>query len=248
MLKSRFAIPCLLLSPIVAACGRKVTVEVRSEGAEGTTPVAKHPLQFMPYDRDSLFASLAAQADSPEPKVSDEIRAQLDSVSVLQETWREAESRWGDVRDSLRSLKGRLDKLDRRSRDYRQLFDRFNAMDGRERSLNRRRQSSFEAFTGLQEATAARLDSVRAVIEAWEDVAFRDYTDIETALLGDLGREVIDDTTDAAGMVTRKLPGGDWWVYTRVAVPAGELYWNTPVGDADTLRLTPDNAQHRLVF
>ena len=169
-------------------------------------------------------------------------------MSVLQETWREAEGRWGEVRDNLRSLKGRLDKLDRRSREYRQLFDRFNGMEGRERSLNRRRQSSFDAFTGLQETTAARLDSVRAVIEAWEDVAFRDYADIEAALLGDLGREIIDDTTDASGLVTRSLPRGDWWVHTRVAVPAGELYWNVPIGGGDTLRLTPDNAQHRLVF
>jgi len=248
MLKSRIAVSCLVLAPLFAACGRTITVEVRSEGADATTPVPKHPLQFLPYDRDSLFAALAAQADEPEPKVSDEIRAQLDSVNVLQNAWREAEGRWSEVRDSLRRLSERLDKMNPRAREYRPLFERFNAMDGRESSLNRRRQSTFDAFTGLQEATASRLDSVRAVIDAWEDVAFRDYGDIEAALLSDLGREIIDDTTDASGMVTRKLPGGDWWVYTRVAVPAGELYWNVHAGDEDTLRLTPDNAQHRLVF
>lgn len=248
MLKSRIAILSLVFSPLVAGCGSSLTVEVRSEGAEGTPPVAKLALEFIPYDRDSLFAVLSASADSPEPQIPDDVRTQLDSVNVLQAAWRDVEGRWGEAREELRQLAERLEAMNPRDRAYRQLFDQFNALEGRERSLDRQRLAGFDAFTGLQEATAARLDSVRAVIEVWENVAFRDYVDIEAALLGALGREIIQDTTDAMGLVTRKLPRGDWWVHARVAVPAGELYWNLLVGGVDTLRLNPDNAQHRLAF
>lgn len=153
------------------------------------------------------------------------------------------------MRDSLRQLKDRLDRMDQRAREYRQMFEQWNAMDRRESRLDGQRQAAFDAFTGLQVTNQQRLDSVRAVIQAWEDIAFQDYTDIETELLESLGREIAYDTTDATGSLTRRLPGGSWWVHARVAIPAGELYWNVPTDAVtDTLRLTPENALRRLVF
>jgi len=248
MPKSRVAMLCLALSPAVTACGSAVTVEVMSEGAEGPAPVENLEVQFLPYDRDSLFAELASRAPTPEPQMPEDLRSQRDSVGVLQETWRELEARWNAVRDSLRQLSDRLSGMDTRSREYVQLYQQFSPMEGRERSLNRQRQQAFDAFTGLQEHTSARIDSFSAVLTAWEDQAFADYTDLETDLLAALGKQVAVDTTDAMGMVTRKLGGGDWWVYARVAAAAGELYWNLPVTGADTLRLTPDNAEHRQIY
>ncbi len=250
MPKSRIAILSLLLAPLLAACGKDLTVEVYSEAGDEMQPVEDLEVQFLPFDRDSLFDALAARAQDPEPRVPDELRVQFDSVQTLQAAWREAESRWNDTRDSLRQLSDRLKGLDRRAREYRELFDRFNAMDQRERSLNQRRQRTFDAFTSLQVATQARFDSVRAVIQSWEDVAFADYTDLRDGLLEALGREVVFDTTDAEGRITRKFPSGTWWVYTRVPVPSGELYWNVPVdlSATDTLRLEPGNAEHRLAF
>lgn len=249
MLKSRVAVFSLFLTPLLAACGSSLTVEVTTEGAEGaTTPVANLEVQFLPYDRDSLFEAMAQSAGSPEPQVPAAVQASMDSVQALQATWRAVEGSWNEVRDSLRQISDQLSGLDARSREYRQLFDRFNSMEGRERRLNQQRQAAFDQFTTLQTTTQAQLDSVRAVIQAWEDVAFADFADVEGALLDALGAEVHFDTTDADGFATSTLGGGDWWVHTRVAAPSGELYWNVLAGGVDTLRLSPSNAERRLAF
>jgi hypothetical protein len=251
MLNKRLAIPSLAAASLVfAACGGgDVTLQVLTQGTDELQPVADLPVEFLPFDRDSLFAALSAAASEPEPQVPAQLRQEFDSVLVLQETWRVAEANWNEVRDSLRQLSERMQRMDRRSREYRPLFERFNGMEGREARLNRDRASAFEAFTNLQATNQQRLDSVRAVIEAWEDMAFQDYADIEATLLEDLAREIAYDTTDATGSLTRRLSGGTWWVHARVAIPAGELYWNVPTdASTDTLRLTPDNAVRRLVF
>ncbi|MDX1395114.1 MAG: hypothetical protein R3195_12020 [Gemmatimonadota bacterium] len=248
MLKSRAVVLSLVLSPFLAACGSSLTVEVLTEGADGQTPVADLEVVFLPYDRDSLFNAMAQASPTPEPQVPAALRTQIDSVQALQETWRTAEASWNAVRDSLRQLSDRLSGMDSRSREYLQLFDTFGDMEGRERTLNTRRQRAFDAFTALQTSTQAQMDSVRAVIQSWEDVAFADYADIQADLLEALGAEVVYDTTDANGLVTRSLGGGDWWVHARVPAPSGELYWNVLAGGVDTLRLTPDNAERRLAF
>jgi hypothetical protein len=249
MLKSRVAVFALFLSPLLAACGSNLTVEVVTEGAEGaTTPVPNLEVQFLPYDRDSLFSAMAQSAGTPEPQVPPALRARFDSVQTLQATWRTVESSWNEVRDSLRRISDQLSNADSRSREYRQMFDRFNSMERRERSLNQQRQTAFEGFTGLQTVTRSQLDSVRAVKNSWEDVAFADFAEVQGALLDALGAEVHFDTTDANGRVTRSLGGGDWWVHARVAAPSGEFYWNVLSGGVDTLRLTPSNAERRLAF
>lgn len=251
MLNKRLAIPTFAAASLLfTACGGgDITLQVLTEGADELQPVGDLPVEFLPFDRDSLFAALAATAGEPEPQVPAQLRQEFDSVLVLQETWRVTEGRWNEVRDSLRELSDRMRRMDQRAREYRPLFERFNAMEGREASLNRQRANAFDAFTSLQETNQQRMDSVRAVIEAWEDIAFQDYADIEADLLESLGMEIAYDTTDATGSLTRRLPGGAWWVHARVAIPAGELYWNVPTDAAtDTLRLTPENALRRLVF
>lgn len=250
MLKSRVALLSVLLAPLTAACGSELTVEVFTEAGDGVQAVSDLEVQFLPFDRDSLFRDISSRASTPEPQVPADVRAANDSVLVLQATWRVVESRWNETRDSLRGISDQLSRLDPRDPNYRPLFERFNSMEGRERSLNRERQTAFDTFTRLQQSTQSRLDSVRVVIEAWEEVAFAEYGDIEVALLEALGREIVLDTTDAEGRLTRALPGGAWWVHTRVAIPAGELYWNvvTDPGAADTLRLDPANAERRLTF
>jgi hypothetical protein len=248
MLKSRVAMLCLALSPVLTACGSSVTVEVMSEGPDGLAPVSDLEVLFLPYDRDSVFASLAAAAPDPEPQMPADLEAQRDSVQVLQEAWRELETRWNAVRDSLRQLSDRLSGMDSRSREYVQLYQQFSPMEGRERSLNRQRQQAFDAFTTLQETTSARVDSFAVVLTAWEDQAFESYPEVEADLLAAVGQGVVIDTTNAEGRITLSLGGGAWWVHTRVSAAAGELYWNVPIADADTVRLTPQNAELRQVY
>lgn len=252
MPNQRLAILSLACAPLAfAACGGgEITLEVYTQAGDEVQPVADLPVEFLPYDRDSVFAALASQASEPEPQISADLQQAFDSVQVLQEAWRTAEQEWNDLREEMRQLQQRLQGMDRRSREYVQGFERFGQLERRERQLNQSRTRAFNTFTGLQQATQTRLDSLRAVIESWEDIAFQEFPTIQSELLEGLGREIVSDTTNAAGSVTRGLPGGGWWVHARVAIPTGELYWNVPfqTGAVDTLRLTPENAQRRLVF
>lgn len=239
------------LAPLLSACGGgDVAVRVVQEGGgEGNVqPVADLPVQFLPYDRDSIFDALTAAAEEPEPQVPEALQEALDSVRVLQEQWREAETEWADVRDELQQLSNRLQNMDPRSREYRQLFERFNQLEGREQQLNQAKNQAFERFDSLQTATLERADSVRAVRDSWADIAYQDYVTIVDSILEAEGVEVREDTTDADGYATVSLPNRRWWVHTRTDVPFGELYWNVPVepAETDTLVLDPENAERRL--
>ncbi len=251
MLRRSVLTGLIALLPSLAACGGSdLTVVVLAGEEDEEQPVADLPVEFLPFNRDSIFRSLAATAEEPEPQIPDDLRAQFDSVAVLQENWRAGESEWAEAREALQNLSSRLQRLDRRSREYQQLYRQFDGLESTERRLNNARQQAFQAFDELQRKTLGRADSVRAVIEAWEDIAFMDYLDIETEILTGLGREIVYDTTNAEGTATTSLPGGDWFVHTRLSLPFSELYWNVPVdpGAVDTLRLTRGNAEERIKF
>lgn len=226
------------------ACGSSVTVEVVTEGPEGEPqPQANLPLDFLPFDRDSVFDALDAAAETPRPEMGEELQAASDRVLSLQAEWREAETEWSETRDQLRNLRERLDRIDPRDPDYRSLYDQFGQLEGREAQLDRQRKAAFDSFTAAQDEVSTRLDSFRVVLETWENDAYSGYFDIEMELLD--GEEVVADTTNAEGRATVTLPGGDWWVTTRAPVLDGELYWNVPIPDADTLRLDGSNATLR---
>lgn len=250
MRHDRLLFSTILASFALVACGGgDVTVEVLSEGSEGELqPVEDQVVRFLPFDRDSIFEALTERAEEPEPPIPEDLRTAFDSVSALQERWREAESRWAEVRDSLQQISNRLQGMDARSREYRQLYERFNSLEGRERQLNQGKNQAFERFDSIQKATLARADSLRAVREAWSDLAFQEYTPIVDSILEAEGKEIREDTTDAEGRIAVRLSAGTWWVHTRLPVPFGELYWNVPIdpSQVDTLRLSPENAEQRL--
>lgn len=227
-----------------AGCGSSLTVEVTTEGEEGPQPQANVPVQLLPFDRDSVFNALDQQAETPRPEMSDELEAASQRVTDLQTEWREIEAQWSTAREELRDLRARLDQVPSRSAEYRDLFQQFGQLEQRERRLNSRRQAAFDSFTAAQNQVSTRLDSFSVVQRTWEDAAYADYFDIKADLLG--GEEVVADTTNADGLVTVSVPGGDLWAYARVPVPDGELYWNVPVPpDADTLRLNESNGELR---
>lgn len=239
-------ISAALLSGVViaaAACGSSVTVEVTSEGPDGPQPQANLPVEFLPFDRDSVFDVLDEQASTPRPEMSGDLEAAAERVSNLQTAWRDKEAEWSETRDQLRDLRARLDELDARDPDYRGLYQQFGNLEGVERRLDRERKAAFDQFTTAQNQVSTRLDSFRAVLTGWEEEAYAGYYDIEVQLLD--GGEVVADTTDARGLATVSLPGGQWWVTTRAPVADGELYWNVPVPDVDTLRLDRSNAELR---
>ncbi len=249
MSKRRLAVPMIVCIPLLAACGGGITVQVLADGDEAA-PVEDLQVEFLPFDRDSLFAAMAGQTATPEPQLPADLEQAADSVRVLQNGWRAAEAAWNNVRDSMRSITGRLESLDQRAAEYRRLFQTFDAMEGREASLNRRRQAAFRAFDEMQQSTQERLDSMRIVIQAWEEVAFAGYDDATTEIMAALGRQTMVDTTNADGVAVGTVSGGPWWVYTRLTTPEGELYWNVMVdgSSSDTLRLQRDNAELRPIY
>jgi len=226
-----------------AACGSSVTVEVTTEGADGPQPQANLPLEFLPFNRDSVFDVLDSQAETPRPQMSEDLEAASQRVTNLQADWREKENAWSEARDSLRQLRDRLDQIDARDPDYRRLYDQFGQLENQERRLDRERKAAFDSFTTAQEQVSARQDSFKIVRDAWADEAYAGYYDIETELLD--GREIIMDTTNAQGRATVSVPSGDWWVTTRTPVPQGEMYWNLMIPDVDTLRLDASNGELR---
>lgn len=226
-----------------AGCGSSLTVEVTTEGDEGPQPQANVPVELLPFDRDSVFNALDEQAETPRPQMSEELEAAAQRVTDLQTEWRQIEEEWSAAREELRSLRARLDEVPSRSAEYRDLFQQFGELEQRERRLNSRRQAAFDSFTAAQNQVSTRLDSFSVVRRTWEDAAYADYFDIKADLLG--GEDVIADTTNAQGLATVSLPAGDWWAYARVAVPDGEMYWNVPVPETDTLRLNESNGELR---
>ena len=245
MLRRSVLLGLVAFLPTLAACGESEVIVLVLAGEEGAEkPVPNLELEYLPFDRDSVFEALSAAAEDPEPQIPEDLKVQFDSVAVLQEAWSEAEAQWAEARESLQSLSRRLQRLDRRSREYQQLYRQFDGMESSERRLNNARQAAFQRFDDLQKQTLGRSDSVRAVIESWEDIAFEDYADVEAQLLEATGREIVYDTTNAEGMATSRLPSGRWYVHTRVPLPFSELYWNVLIdpGASDTIRLTRDNA------
>lgn len=238
----------LAAATLLGCGGADVTIQVLAEAEGQSVPVTDLPVTFVPYDRDSIFAVLAANAPEPEPEVDPELVAAAEEVTQLQTTWRSTEDAWANARDSLQQLSERLQGMDPRSREYRQLYDQFGGLEGRVNRLDRDNKAAFAAFDSLQQATQRRADSMRAVIEAWEDVAFVDYLDVVAEVEEARGATAIEDTTDAEGFATQTLPGQPWYVTTRLPTQFGDLYWNVLIDPAgpDTLRLTPALAERRM--
>lgn len=257
----RFLVLLSALTPLgLAACSQpEVVVEAQmpQPGAEAPVALADLPVALLPYDRDAIFDSLTAAYSEPEPQVPAEILQEQQRVQELQTAWRQAEERWGTVRDSLRTISERLQQMQnqglRTTPQYNQLFQRFGSLEAEEQQVKQRSEAAFARFDQLQRATLSRADSIRVVQEAWAERAFADFPTIVQQRLAAAGvEEEIADTTNAQGVAVLRVPeGGRWWIYARYTLPYEELYWNLPVevtGDSTAIQLTPENAQRRPVM
>ena len=240
----------LVSAALLVGCGSDVTVQVFNEAPQGgeAMPAADQPVLFLPFDRDSVFNALSAAAPTPEPEVPQDLIDTFRQIGALQAEWRVKDAAWAEARDRLQTLSAELQNMDRRSRDYMQKYEEFNNLDSSVSRLDRDKQAAFDAFDGLQRSAVARADSIRIAIDSWEEDAFADYDVVAADILQSTGSEIFEDTTNADGVVTRNLSGGDWWVHTRIRIPRGEYYWNMRIdpGAADTIRLDTSNAEDRV--
>lgn len=254
-LKSLPVAMALLLG--VAACGPAhvvVTMQIASDNAQpgqaATTPGKDIEVRALPFDRDSVFDSLATAYGTPEPAIPQALKDQRDSVRAAQQKWQAAENRWGNLRDTLQKLKKTMDQYNRGEAKYVALFREWNDLDGQLRQVNRVKDGYFKHFSDLQKATIAASDSIKILRENWSDEAFRAVDSVFQAKQQSIGRKIVVDTTDATGMTTMKLSPGKWWITARYELPFTELYWNVPV-DAKRgktpvqVQLTRKNAHER---
>jgi hypothetical protein len=245
------ALPLFLTAAaMTAACGRSVTVQVLPKSAQDSvaTPAKDVPVEFLPYNRDSIFDALTREAATPQPQVPADLKAEKQQVADLSQKWHSAESEWSDKRDSLQKLSAELQKLDRRDPKYLPLYKKFNAMDSEVSTLDSRKKRLFASFDSLQKLTIERSDSMRAVENTWENQAFAPYEAVVDSILKQRGKKVVADTTNDRGYATGDFKGDHWYVYARYTLPFEELYWNIRIDTmkADTLKLTRENAQVRL--
>jgi hypothetical protein len=254
-MKRTFALSCLLLI-LLAACGRnEVVVQalIADQETGEAQSLANLPVRLLPYDRDAIFDSLEAVYAEPEPAIPADLLQQQQEIQSAEREWRTAEERWTLVRDSLRTLHGELEQMDRQglraTPQYLQRFRRFEQLENEVSGLETRSQTAFRRYDDLTQAFITRADSVRVVREQWADRAYADFDRVINDFLRRTRREEYADTSNADGVSRfRNIPQGRWWVYARYAQLFEELYWNLPIevtGDSVGVTLTRENAQIR---
>ncbi len=255
MTHSKFLL-AFLGTALLSACGPTqvvVTAEIGSDDpSQGGEPRALSDLEIrmFPYDRDAIFDSLTAVAETPEPPIPDSVLDAQNQVATAQQAWRDSEARWNVLRDTLQTLTEELDQLSRGQAQYRLLFRDFQDLDDEYARVERQRDAAFEDFTSLQAASMAAADETRLLRERWADEAF---VEVGAAMIQQeraSGRSTLTDTTDASGIADAlEAKAGDYWVNARYELPYTELYWNVPItvvrGEPLQVRLSRDNASVR---
>lgn len=223
-------------SILTVACGQGqvvVTAEVEVPNPDGegmvVRPVADLEVQLLPFDRDVIFDSLTRAFSTPEPEIPADLLEAQEEIAVAQEEWRAAEQVWGQGRARLQEITDEMEGLARGEARYVALFREFQDVEQQVNRAEREKDRAFARYTDLFEGYSQRADSMRLVQDQWAEEAFADYWTVFNEKLRETGREVVTDTTDAAGMASVEVPPGQWWVYARHELPFSELYWNLPI-------------------
>ncbi len=200
----------------------------------GTAPLPDLELIALPYDRDSVLATLEAKA-SPRPHTRE-----LDSLFAL---WRDpfvrfaaATGRSHQLRDSLASLKQQLDSLPRNSADYTARYQSFGRLTDTLAAVTDSGEKARLQLDRLRKTVLPAIDSLRRIVTEWENSTFREYEDI-VRRLGER-RAPIAARTGPAGQATITLGPGDWWIYAWAwdeGDPYSRWYWNVPVRGDDVV-------------
>lgn len=214
--------------------------------ASAETPAAGVGVVALPYDRDSVLASLEARARSPRPDTAalDSLFARFRGPFTAYTAISYAE---GALRDSLRLLRSRLDSLPRQSPDYAALSAGYARMSGSLRGIESRARRARVALDRARLDFVSRSESLRSAVRHWEDSTYRGYDSIVGQLARARRREPMTDTTDATGWARFTLAPGNWWIHARAwdtSDPNSQWYWNIPAA-SDTILLSSRTGQRR---
>jgi hypothetical protein len=239
----------LLAGAAVVGCegSRDVAVRVSIPGTDSNdTPVSGVGLVALPYDRDSVLASLEAAATRPKPPT-----ARLDSLFAAFRgpfnRYAAASLRLTRLRDSAEAIKARLDTLPRNDPDYGRLYATLEGLADSVTGATRENEAARGSLDRARAGIVTESESLRAAIRHWEDSTYLGYDSIVRALAARRRQDPLTDTTDARGWATFHLGPGRWWIYGRswdAGDPNAEWYWNVPA-DADTVSLSAQTGQRR---
>jgi hypothetical protein len=203
------------------------------------TPAAGVGVVALPYDRDSVLASLEARAQTPRPGTA--------ALDTLFARFRGPFTRYTKVsyaasglRDSLDQLRRSLDSTPAGSPARRELSARIgrtaDSLSSTERAVERARSELDRARAEF----VSRSEPLRTAVRRWEDSTYQGYDSIVENLTRARGREPSTDTTGQTGWARFSLAPGHWWIYARAwdtSDPNSEWYWNVPVTE-DTVLLS----------
>ena len=198
------------------------------------TPVAGARLTFLPYDRDSVLTALESRFATPRPDTS-----RLDS---LFQAFREPFGSYLRLAADYERVTRTRDSLADAGASPASLRPLTDSLGRLEPGLAAARRD-LDRVRILMPAA----ESLRGRMAAWEDSASLEYDSVARYLIRQSIRDVVTDSTDAAGWRTVKLKQGTWWLYVRainVNDPNAQWYWNVPVV-GDTIVLSPANGRSR---
>ena len=186
------------------------------------TPAAGVGVIALPYDRDSILASLEAR---PAPPAAHRGPGHaLRPVSWTVYSLYRCLLRASQLRDSLDRCDRSLDSGSS-SAPLKRLADSIRLLERqstRPRELDRARAEF-----------VSRSESLRAAVRHWEDSTYRGYDSIVENLARAARREPVTDTTGATGWAHFDAAApGRWWIYARAwdtSDPNAEWYWNVPL-------------------
>lgn len=191
-------------------------------------PAADLALVALPYDRDSVIASLEGRAPSPRP-----------ATALLDSAFAEFRAPFAAFSSASYAAAALQDSIRAASGDPARAVQLQRSLAERNAEIATLRPVLAAARLRL----AARTDAARLSTRAWEDTAFADYDTSVKSLTR--FHNPLADTTDAVGIGTFEITGGTWWVTARAwdaADPNAEWYWNVKV-TGDTVVLSPENAR-----
>jgi hypothetical protein len=238
-----------LVFATLAGCGteRSVAVRVSIPDADSVeTPAAGVGIIALPYDRDSVLASLEARARTPRPNTAalDSLFARFRGPFTRYTRFSYAASR---LRDSVNVLRREQDSLLSGSPQHRTLADRLRRMSDSLAAAERRAERSRADLDQARREFVSRSESLRARVRQWEDSTYKGWDSIVQRLTTARGREAVTDTTGQTGWAEFTLRPGPWWLYARAwdtSDPNAEWYWNVPVTQ-DTVLLSSRTGKRR---
>lgn len=249
----------LLSLLVLAACGpTEVVVSAELDlpdpetGERTVRPLTDLRVQLIPFDRDVLFDSLGAAADTPEPQLPAELAMRRDSIAEARQIWTESESEWLAARDRLQEIDEEIQQYSPAEAQYRVLVQEFDRFNAQMLQAERVKDEAFERFDTMQREAFAELEAFNAQLMSWEDQAFEDWDLAVAERIAATGQEILTDTTDATGRAVFAASPGSWWVHARQPETTDELYWNVPVtiegAEPVEIQLNRGNAQIRPIY